>query len=1118
MSISPEEACKLSPSEKRALLAELLRKRAAEPKAYPLSYAQERLWFLDQLGPGSPLYNVPLAVSLPGVVDLEALRAALQEMVRRHEVLRTRFVVRDGRPVQLVEAGLEVQLPVRDLSAVPEPERQREAQRIAAEEAVRPFDLAAGPLFRASLVRLSGAEHALVLTFHHIVSDAWSMGVFLRELAAFYDACRTGRPAGLPALPIQYADFAAWQREWLTGSVLEEQLAYWRARLEGAPALLELPADRPRPKTQSFAGAAHAFRLQPRLAQALSALARSEGSTLFMCLLGCFLVLIHRYSGQRDLVVGSPIANRNRAELEGLIGFFVNTLALRTDLSGDPTFRELLGRVREVTLGAYAHQDLPFEKLVEELQPERSLAHNPLFQVMFTLQNAPGQGMPAAPGQEGPAQLGNGTAKFDLSLLMAEAGDELIGVFEYTTDLFEPARIHRMAKHFETLIEGITADPDRPLSELPLLTATEWQELVVEANQTTAPYPDRCVHELFEERAARQPEATAVLSGGRQFTYGELNTRANRLAHELRARGTGPQSVIAICLERSFDMIVAVLGTLKAGAAYLPIDPAYPDERIAFMLADSAAPVLVSSERLIRQLPAPAGQVLCLDRDAELLQNHSDGNPPSRALLDDLAYVIYTSGSTGQPKGVAIPHRGLTNLLDWESRNVAPAPGMRTLQFAALGFDVSFQEIFTTLCAGAALVLVDEYHRRDPSALLELLADATVDCLFVPYVMLQQLASSPHETMLTPHLKRVTTAGEQLHLTPRIEAFLSRMRGCPLYNQYGPTETHVVTELVLTGAPQKWPRLPPIGRPIQNIQVFVLDEHLKPVPAGVPGELCIGGVGLARGYLNRPALTAERFVPHPFSRIPGARLYRTGDLARLRPDATIEFLGRMDEQVKVRGFRIEPGEIEAALADHPAVAEAAVLAREDAGDRRLVAYLVPASGRSAPLGELRALLKAKLPAHMIPQTFVMLERLPLSPNGKLDRRALPVPDSSRPELEKSYVPPRTETESALCAIWGQVLGIEKVGVEDNFFELGGHSLLATQVISRIRNVFQVELPLRRLFETPTVAEIASTIVQEVIDRLLSSEDATLLDEVELLTDKDAKALLDEELRRFMEER
>ncbi|MFQ5794231.1 MAG: amino acid adenylation domain-containing protein, partial [Candidatus Bipolaricaulia bacterium] len=1099
------------PPEKRKLFELLLREqgvdvgrsfivpRSRESDTFPLSFGQERLWFLDQLDPSHPVYNESGAIRLQGSVNLAALEQSLNEIVRRHEVLRTTFATVDGQPVQVIAPALTLSLPVVDLRELPEAEQEAEVRRRVTEEAQRPFDLARGPLMRVTLLRLGKRDHVLLLTIHHIVCDGWSIGILVRELAMLYKAFSTGNPSPLPELPIQYADFAHWQREWLQGEVLESQLSYWKQQLGDDPPVLQLPTDRPRPPVQTFRGATQFFELPKALYESLKALSRREDVTLFMTLLAVFQALLSRYSGQEDIIVGTPIAGRTRAELEALIGFFVNTLVLRSDLSGDPSFRELLGRVRNVTLNAYAHQDLPFEKLVEELQPERSLSHTPLFQVMFQLYNAQMSTLEVDTGttvlELNPFQLYNvqmpaleapevtlssleadtGTTVSDLNLLMVEEAQGLRGWIEYSTDLFDGATIERMLGHFQTLLEGVVADPDRRLSDFPLLTETEQHQLLLEWNDTQADYPqDSCLHQLFEAQVEKTPDAVAVVFEDEQLTYQALNDRANQLAHHLQSMGVGPEVRVGMFMDRSLEMVIGLLGILKAGGAHVPLDPAYPKERLAFMLQDANVPVLLTQQQLLERLPEHSAEVICLDTDWQTIAQQSADNPTSDTTPNHLAYVIYTSGSTGTPKGVMIPHRGICNRLHWMQSAYRLTETDRVLQKTPFSFDVSVWEFFWPLLTGARLVVARPDGHRDNAYLVQLMAEQQITTLhFVPS-MLQLFVEEP-ELEVGYSLKRVICSGEALPIGLQERSFARLDAETELHNLYGPTEASIdVTCWACERDSQL--RTVPIGRPIDNTQIYILDAHLQPVPISVPGELYIGGVSLARGYHGRPALTGERFIPDPFSDEPGARLYKTGDLARYRPDGNIEFLGRNDDQVKIRGFRIEPGEIEAVLGEHPAVHEVVVLAREDApGNRRLVAYLVVDQEPAPSTTELRRFLQQKLPEYMVPSAFVVLDALPLTPNGKVDRRALPAPDPTRPELERTFNAPRTSIEERVAGIWTELLGVEQVGVYDNFFELGGHSLLATQVISRVRDTFQVELPLRRLFELPTVAGLAESI-------------------------------------------
>jgi len=1036
----------------------------------PLSFAQQRLWFIDQLEQKNPFYNIPTALRLTGRLDAAALGRTLDEIVRRHEVLRTSFAASGGRPVQVVNEARPLPLPIEDLSGLPAAEREEAARRAASEEAQRPFDLRESPLLRARLLRLGADEHVFLLTMHHIVSDGWSMGVLVNEVAALYQAYSAGLPSPLEELEVQYADFAAWQRGWLQGEVLEKQLSYWREQLGGPLPVLELPTDRPRPAVYSHRGGQFRFEVPKEVAVALRELSRAEGATLFMTLLAAFQTLLSRYSGQEEIVVGTDIANRNRRETEDLIGFFVNQLVLRTDLSGDPTFRELLARVREVSLGAYVHQDVPFERLVEELQPERDLSRNPLFQVKFILQNAPAAAL-EIPGLS-LAQMGGGgyTTRFDLTFSMVDGEDGLLGGVEYSAELFDEATVARMVEHFKVLLAGVAADPDGRLRRLPLLPAEESRRLLVEWNDTASPYRrDLLIHQLFEEQAARAPEAVAVAAGGEEVTYAELNGRANRLARHLRDLGVGPEALVGICMERSVEMMVALLGVLKAGGAYVPLDPAYPLDRLSYMLEDARAGVLLTQERLLDNLPAHWAHVVAVDSDWGLIEGESAENPEPAGLPENLAYVIYTSGSTGRPKGVQLSHRGLLNLARAQALAFGPAAGDRVLQFASLSFDASIFEVVMALASGAALVLAGRDELMPGAPLAGLLAERGVTNATLPPSALAQLPAAA-----LPELRTIIVAGEACG-PELVERWAPGRR---FFNAYGPSEATVWSSVAecRPGA-----RRPPIGRPVANVRLYVLDREMRPAPVGVAGELYIGGDGLARCYLGRPALTAERFVPDPFAAEPGGRLYRAGDLARHLAGGELDFLGRIDQQVKLRGFRIEPGEIEAALSRHPSIQDCCVVVREDVpGDRRLVAYVAVAEADAAPAsGELRAHLKESLPEHMIPSAFVVMEALPVSLNGKVDRKALPAPDQSRPELEGQFVAPRTPAEEVLAAVFAEVLGLERVGAEDNFFELGGHSLLATQLISRVRDAFGVEPSLRSVFEAPTVGSLARLVEEAV---------------------------------------
>jgi amino acid adenylation domain-containing protein len=1032
----------------------------------PLSYAQQRLWLIDQLEPGSATYNIPLAMRLDGALDAGALERSLVEILRRHEALRTTFTTVAGEPRQVIAAVPSFSLPVVDLASLPEPAREAESQRLAIEDANRPFDLSRGPLLRAALLRLEERAHVLLLNMHHVVSDGWSIGVLTSELTVLYEAFSAGRPSPLPELRIQYTDYALWQREWLSGEVLAAQLAYWKEHLRGAPAALDLPLDRPRPAVESHRGAMLPILLPRELSTALGLLSRREGVTLFMTLLAAFQVLLHRHSGQDDIVVGSPIAGRTRVETEGLIGFLVNTLVLRGKLGGDPTFRELLAQVRESTLGAHAHQDVPFEKLVEELAPPRDLGRAPLFQAMLILQNAP-----ASPPSLGDVSLAwlaveRTTAKFDLTLSIWETAEGLAGALEYATDLFDAATMARMAGHLQALLEGAVADPGARVSDLPLLTEPERCRLLVEWNDTKAAYPqDHCIHELFEAQVETTPEATALIFEGQSLGYRELDARANRLAHRLIALGAGPGALVGLALERSPEMVVGLLGILKAGAAYVPLDPTYPADRLAFMIEDAGLGLLVSEGSLAGALPEHAARVVVVDAPES---DTPDTSPGRRARGEDVAYVIYTSGSTGRPKGVEIPHRAVVNFLVTMRARPGLTAADRLLAVTSLSFDIAVLELFLPLVVGAQVDIVTRATAMDGAALRSRIEQAGITVM--------QATPSTWRLLLDAGWPGgqgfVALVGGEAVPRDLVNALAARAGS--VWNMYGPTETTIwscIQPLTAGEGPVS------IGRPIANTRALVLDRRLALLPVGVPGELYLGGAGLARGYLGRPELTGERFIDDPF--LAGERLFRTGDLCRFRADGTLECLGRLDYQVKLRGHRIELGEIEAVLAEHPAVRQAVVTVREDTpGDRRLIAYLVAASPASKPApDELRRHLQTKLPDYMIPATFVALEAIPLTPNGKIDHRSLPAP-AALSVARGSFRAPRTLTERVLAGIWADLLGLDRVGIDEDFFALGGHSMLAVRVFGRIQERFGKSLPIATLFQAPTIEKLADLLARD----------------------------------------
>jgi len=1135
---------------KRELLATFLEKEGIDlpsaEKIYPrqchdnlpLSFAQERLWFLDQLAPGNSVYNICRTHRLTGPINLDVLTLSLNEVVRRHEVLRTTFPAVDGQPIQVVKAALTLTVKVIDFHKINPTGGEADLLRVATEEARQSFNLALGPLLKVAVLRMSEEDHLLIFAVHQIICDGWSAGIFCRELETIYETLSNGQSLTLPSPPVQYADYVLFQRGSVKGEALESQLSYWKNQLGALIPLLELPTDRSRPLVQTFRGAREAVELPTSITALLKDLGQQEGATLFVILMAAFNILLHRYTAQEDIIIGFPIANRNHAEIQKVIGFFVNTLPLRTDLSRNPTFRELLLRVRAGCTEAYAHQDLPFEKLVEELRQERDLSHNPLFQVMFVFQNMSDPPLKFPDVKSVPVGIHTGTSKFDLTLSLSEWEQTLVGFIEYSTDLFEQSTIERMIGHFKTLLEGIIAVPDQPISTLPVLTEAEKHQLLVDWNDTAADYPrDSCIHELFEAQVARTPEALAVQFEGKQLTYRELNTRANQLAHYLRRLGVGAEKLVGICVERSLEMVVGLLGILKAGGAYVPLDPSYPRERLRFMLEDAQVSVLVTDESLIedggwRPVLSPSAKLridsaeriedsgdprssildpqmkmVCLDSDWETIACGNEQDPRSEVKPDNLAYVMFTSGSTGQPKGVMITHRGISNRLLWMQDAYRLAESDRVLHKTAISFDVSVWEILWPLLNGAVLVVACPGGHQDSAYLTELIVQQRITVLhFVPSMLRVFLAQPTLDRC--GDLRLVICSGEALSVDLQ-ERFFARF-DAELHNLYGPTEASIdVTSWTCQRGSDRCSV--PIGKPIANTQIYILDSHMQQVPIGVQGELHIGGDGLARGYFNRPGLTAEKFVANPFDNEPGARLYRTGDRTRYFPDGNIEFLGRIDNQVKIRGYRVELGEIETVLNQHPSVKESVVIAssfppprrgrikagvtpltsgvREETplslpspvegegasqSERNLIAYLVPNTEK--PLAtELRSFLKEKLPDYMIPSAWVFLKALPLTPNGKVDPSNLPPLDYSRPALDQGFVEPRSEIEELVAQVWRAVLKLEKVGVHDNFFDLGGHSLLATRVVARLRSNFNIDLPLRKLFEFPTVASLAEHV-------------------------------------------
>ncbi|HEY9810223.1 MAG TPA: amino acid adenylation domain-containing protein [Halomicronema sp.] len=1060
---------------------------------FPASFAQQRLWFIDKFEPGNPFYNLPAALLLKGRLNVPVLEQSFKEIIRRHEILRTTFAMAEGQPVQVVRQNFNFRLQILDLQQLPENQREAEVKKLATQEAKKPFDLTKGELLRATVLHLNSQEYVLLLTLHHIIFDGWSIGVFLKELAALYEAFSSGKKSPLPQLAIQYADFAIWQREWLSGERLETQLNYWKKQLSGAPPLLELPADRHRPPVQTYRGAKQSFLMPKTLTKALKNISRQENVTLFMTLLAAFKTLLYRYTGQSDICVGSPIANRNRPEIQGLIGFFVNTLVLRTNLSESLSFKQLLARIREITLAAYNYQDLPFEKLVEELQPERNLSYNPLFQVAFVLQDAP-VAAESLPGLNiSLLDVENQTSKVDLTLHLEENGEEINGHFEYSTDLFDAATINRMAGHFLTLLEGLNANPDRAIEELPILGEKEQNQLLVEWNKTDSKYSsDRCIHQLFEAQVKQTPDAVAVTFENQKFTYRELNEKANQLAYYLKKIGVKHEVLVGICVERSLLTVVAILGVLKAGGAYVPLDPANPQERLSFILEDTQLKVLLTEEKWLPSLPQCNAKIVCIDAD---FSEYSKENLDSEISAENLAYIIYTSGSTGTPKGVLIPHSNVVRLFAATQSNYNFNQQDVWTLFHSYAFDFSVWEIWGALLYGGRLVIVPYSVSRTPEEFYKLLCEERVTVLNQTPSAFYQLIKAEESLGISQDLslRLVIFGGEALDLKALNPWFNRHGEQQPqLVNMYGITETTVhVTYRPLTMADLS-KNASVIGRPIADLQVYLLDQNRQPVPIGIPGEIYVGGAGVARGYFNRPELTNERFIANFLNNNSSAKLYKSGDLARYLPNGDLEYLGRIDNQVKVRGFRIELGEIEAALGEHPDVAQAVVIVREDVpGEKRLVAYIVANStqwgvaGRAPKNSEListlRCFLKEKLPEYMMPAVFVLLEALPLTNNGKIDRKSLPAPERDRGQISENFVKPSTPVEQILAEIWAQVLGLEKVGVEDNFFELGGDSILSIQVISKA-NQAGLKLTPKQLFQHQTIAQLATVADAEQVNK------------------------------------
>ncbi|CAC5339867.1 MULTISPECIES: non-ribosomal peptide synthetase [Planktothrix] len=1037
----------------------------------PLSFAQQRMWFLYQMDSQNPAYNECPAIRLTGNLNIDILEQSLNAIIQRHEILRTTFPMVEGKPIQKIAPFLKVNLLKVELKDLP----IEKVEEIVAQELQKPFDLTQSPLLRFTLFDLGYEDYILVPVIHHIIIDGWSKGILFKELSSFYQALLSNSTASLPELTIQYADFAVWQRQWLQGEVLANQLNYWKKQLAAAPPLLELPTDKPRPPIPSFRGSSICFKIDSDVTEKLKSLSQKSGVTLFMTLLATLNTLLFRYSSQKDILVGTPTANRNRQEIEPLIGFFVNTLVMRNSLEGNLSFSELLQQVRNVVLESYANQDVPFEQVVDGLQIERSLSYNPLFQVMFALQNTPLTALDIPGLRVKSMAVENVRVKFDLTLILEEIetdqGTYLEGYWEYNGDLYTAERITRLMGHFQTLLKGIVKNPQQKVGELPLLTDPEKQQILVEWNQTQVPYQDhQCIHQLFEEQVAKNPDAVAVIYEQECLTYQQLNQKANQLAHYLQSLGIKTEELVGVCVERSPLIIIGILGILKAGAAYLPLDPSYPPNRLIYMVEDSGVSVVLTQEKLANTLQLENLQKVYLDQDWPIISQQSSDPPVSETQAKNLAYVIYTSGSTGKPKGVLLAHKGVCNLATQQRKIFNIKAQSRVLQFASFSFDASVWEIFMALGSGATLVMGDSDSLLPGENLLNLLKKQKITIATLPP---SALAVMPTDEL--PDLQSLIVAGE----SSSADLLKKWCQNRHVFNAYGPTESTVCTTIALIKDPQE---KPPIGKPLGNFQVYILDPCLNPVPIGINGELYIGGEGLAKGYLGQPELTNSKFISNPFNDDPASRLYKTGDIVRYLADGNIDFMGRIDHQIKIRGFRIELGEIETVLSQHPQVQEGIVIAREDElGVKRLSAYVIPVT-QQLTRQELRQFLQDKLPNYMVPAFLMLLDSFPLTPNGKVDRRALPIPEIDLHELE-NYIAPSTDTETILAQIWQSVLGRERISIHDNFFELGGDSIIGIQIVAKA-NQAGLGITPKQLFSHQTIAQLATVTEKAPVTQIM----------------------------------
>lgn len=1109
VNIDPHEfnkkIAKLSPEKRRLLALRLEEKGLSLPvgdhiyprlddEPSPLSFSQRRLWFLHQLHPDMIAFNLPMALRFTGKLEPNLLRKSINAIVYRHEVLRTTYIEKDGIPLQIVHPPAEVELEYFDLTHIREAEREPEAKQLMLNEVRQPFDLSSDVMFKPFLYRLSPQDHILFLLRHHIASDGWSTRIVQRELLEGYLAAQEYRSANLPQLEVQYADFALWQRARFHEQGFEQELNYWRNQLNGLPQL-ELPIDRPRPSVVSYKGSQLILRISRSLTAKLRNFSRQERVTMNTTMLTAFSVLLHRYSGQVDFAIGVPVSGRIRRELEPLIGFFINTLVLRSDFSGNPTFVDLLHQINQSSIDAFDHQNLPFEMLVEELQHERHLNRSPLIQTTFQYLDIPIQPSIKIPGMLiERLPIDPGTSQFDFSISITESAEGLIGRARFNSDTFETKTIQRMIEHYQVILDAISVNPSSHVSSLSLLSDRERNQILVDWNTTAVDFPkNKFVHQLFEDQVHRTPDATAVYFGGETLTYQELNQSANQLAYYLRQLGVAPEVLVGICMERSLEMIVGILGILKAGGAFVPINPHNPKERVAFMINDIQTPIVLIQKKLEIRLPISNARVICLDSDWEEISQELVENPDVNISSNNAAYVIYTSGSTGTPKGTLIEHRSLVNHIHWVN-DFLTGTAIDYLPFVTnFSFDGSLKQIFSPLLKGKAIWILSEEVVQEPAKLIrELLSRSRVGLYCVPSLwkaILEELDTRDVIDSLH-NLSSVYLGGESLS-EQVVNKSLSLLPHLKLWNLYGPTEASITTTAIRLSSHEKMT----IGKPLPNYRVYILDSNLQPVPIGVFGELHISGIGLARGYLNQPSLTAEKFIPNPFSELPGDRLYKTGDLVRYHPNGNIEYRGRIDHQVKIRGYRIELGEIEAVLSQFPGVKQSVAVVKEfKPDDRRIIAYIQQDKESQHTSQKLREFLKTKLPEYMIPSTFILMDSLPMTPHGKLDRAALPDPEHYRLERDTEIIKPRSVVEKQLTEIWEDVLGVGEIGIYDNFFELGGHSLLATQVTSRAQQKFKVDLPLRYLFEAPNIAGLAERIemvqgINQIQDHHHDSTDA-----------------------------